>query len=512
MHSFDVIVLGGGNAGLCAALSARESGARVALIERAPEHLKGGNSAHTGGAFRVAYQGNDDLRVLMPDLLDSELESSDFGSYSEDDFFGELATMSQYRADPEVLDTVVTESLDTLHWMTTKGVRFMPIYGRQAFKVDGKYKFWGGLTVEVSGGGLGLVDALTSRARREGVEIFYDTRARRLNLCGDGRWQVLTATGDVFAAPAVIVATGGFHANLRWRAQYLGPGWDLAKVRGSRFNTGDGIQMALDIGAAAHGNWSGCHAVFYDLNAPAMGDIDLLNMQKNYFHLGVVVNADGRRFVDEGEDFRNYTYSGMGEKVLRQPGGVAWQIFDQHSEELLPDEYRVRQATRIQADSLQELADKLDGINAKALLQTLEEYNAAVRTDIPFNPAERDGRCTDGLAIPKSNWANPLSKPPFVAYAVTCGITFTFGGLQVDSQAQVLDEQQQPIDGLYAAGELVGNLYYVKYAGGAGLTSGSVLGRLAGTGAAACSTVWQQSGAPTQACGCADKQLHKDQA
>lgn len=501
MKEFDVVVLGGGNAGLCAALSARERGARVVLLERAPEALKGGNSAHTGGAFRVAYRGSEDLRCLMPDLLDSEIESSDFGEYTQDDFFGELAEMSQYRADPEVLDTVVTESLDTLRWMTGNGVRFMPIYGRQAFKVDGKFKFWGGLTVEVSGGGLGLVDALTRSALRAGVEIAYETRARRLNRSGDGRWQVLCECGDIFVTPAVIIATGGFHANLRWRTQYLGPGWDLAKVRGSRFNTGDGIQLALDVGAAAFGNWSGCHAVFYDLNAPAVGDINLLNMQKNYFHLGVVVNADGQRFVDEGLDFRNYTYSGMGEKVLRQPGGVAWQLFDQHSEHLLPDEYRVRHATRFEADSLEELAGKLDGINVKALLATLDAYNGAVQTDIPFQPAERDGRCTTGLNIPKSNWANPLTKPPFVAYAVTCGITFTFGGLRVDSSARVISENEQPIEGLYAAGELVGNLYYVKYAGGAGLTSGSVLGRLAGSHAAvlACSdeTVSDHTGEPT---------------
>jgi tricarballylate dehydrogenase len=484
MRNFDVIVLGGGNAGLCAALSAQEHGVRVALLERAPEELKGGNSAHTGGAFRVAYQGTDDLRRLMPDLLDSEIEISDFGSYSGEEFFAELASQSQYRADPEVLDTVVSESLDTLHWMTGKGVRFMPIYGRQAFKVDGTFKFWGGLTIEVSGGGLGLVDSLTRRSLQDGVEIFYATRGRQLSRGLDGLWRVYAENGEVFSAPAVIIATGGFHANLRWRTQFLGPGWDLAKVRGSRFNTGDGIEMALEAGAAAHGNWSGCHAVFYDLNAPAMGDLNLLNMQKNYFHLGVVVNADGQRFVDEGLDFRNYTYSGMGEKVLRQPGGVAWQIFDQHSEHLLPDEYRVRQATRIVADSLEELAGKLEGINANGLLNTLEQFNQAVCEEVPFNPAVRDGRSTRGLSIPKSNWANPLIKPPFVAYAVTCGITFTFGGLQVDSQARVIDEDGQSIEGLYAAGELVGNLYYVKYAGGAGLTSGSVLGRIAGAQAA----------------------------
>jgi tricarballylate dehydrogenase len=243
--------------------------------------------------------------------------------------------------------------------------------------------------------------------------------------------------------------------------------------------------MALDAGAAAHGNWSGCHAVFYDLNAPAMGDLNLLNMQKNYFHLGVVVNSDGNRFFDEGQDFRNYTYSTMGEKVMHQPGGVAWQVFDQHSESLLPDEYRIRQATRLEANTLEELASLMDGINVQGFLETVQAFNESVDDDKCFNPAERDGRGTRGLSIPKSNWANPLTKPPFVAYAVTCGITFTFGGLKVDTHGRVLDEDDQPIKGLYAAGELVGNLYFVKYAGGAGLTSGSVIGRIAGADAAA---------------------------
>ncbi|EJM54486.1 succinate dehydrogenase/fumarate reductase flavoprotein subunit, partial [Pseudomonas sp. GM49] len=173
MQPYDVIVLGSGNAGLCAALSACDQGARVALLERAPQEQRGGNSAHTGGAFRVAYRGVDDLRRLMPDLLDSEVQNSDFGAYSQDDFFAELASMSQYRSDPEVLDTVVSQSLETLHWMTGKGVRFMPIYGRQAFMVEGKYRFWGGLTIEVSGGGLGLVDALFRRVEKEAVEVFY---------------------------------------------------------------------------------------------------------------------------------------------------------------------------------------------------------------------------------------------------------------------------------------------------------------------------------------------------
>jgi tricarballylate dehydrogenase len=421
----------------------------------------------------------------MPDLLESEIQGSDFGAYSQDDFFAELASMSQYRTDPQVLDTVVTQSLETLQWMTGKGVRFMPIYGRQAFKVDGKFRFWGGLTVEVSGGGLGLVDALFRRVEKDTVEVFYGCRTQRISRDPDGLWQLHCADGRQFCARALVLATGGFHANLEWRTKYLGPGWDLAKVRGSRYNTGDGIRMALEAGAVAHGNWSGCHAVFYDVNAPQMGDLNCLNQQKNYFHLGVVLNAHGKRFIDEGQDFRNYTYSSMGAEVMAQPGGVAWQIFDQHSHELLPDEYRGRQVTRIQAATLEGLIEQMEGINSPAALRTLQAYSAAVQLEVPFNPAVRDGRSTQGLELPKSNWANPLDRPPFVAYAVTCGITFTFGGLKVNTQAQVLDEEDRPIEGLYAAGELVGNLYYVKYAGGAGLTSGSVLGRIAGAEAAA---------------------------
>lgn len=486
MEQFDVAVIGGGNAALCAAISAREKGARVLLVERADRDHRGGNSAFTGGAFRVSYQGVEDLTELMPDLLEEEKKNSDFGTYPQDQFFNEMVTMSGYRADADVLDRVVTDSLPTLVWMRDAGVRFVPIYGRQAFKVDGKHRFWGGLTVEVSGGGLGLMESLYARAEKMGVEFRYGARLCGLQRHNDGWTLELDEDGSrsTLDAAAVVLATGGFHANVEWRARYLGPNWDLAKVRGSRYNTGDGIRLAMEAGAAAHGNWTGCHAVFYDLNAPAFGDINLLNQQKNYFTLGIVVNADGRRFVDEGTNFRNYTYSGMGARVLGQPGAVAWQVFDAKTVDLLPDEYRVRHATRLTADTLEELAEKMDGINKLAFLQTVREFNDAVDTSVPFNPAELDGRGTRGLAVPKSNWAHPLDTGPFVAYAVTCGITCTYAGVKVDTHARVLDESDRPLPGLYAAGEMVGGLYYVKYAGGAGLTAGSVLGRIAGAHAA----------------------------
>lgn len=486
MNDCDVIVVGGGNAALCAALSAREQGARVLLLERAPLEQRGGNSAFTGGAFRIAYDGVEDLQQLIPDLQDAERESADFGEYPATQFFEEAVTMSGYRADADVLEQVVDQSLPTMKWLREQGVRFAPIYGRQSFRVGGKHRFWGGLTVEVSGGGYALVETLFARAEAAGVEVRYATRATRLTREHDA-WVVGVRTREgegQLRAGAVVLATGGFHANLAWRAQYLGHNWDLARVRGSRYNTGDGIDMALRAGAVAHGNWSGCHAVFYDLNAPAFGDISLLNQQKNYFTLGIVVNAQGRRFVDEGRDFRNYTYSGMGAHVLTQPGAVAWQVFDARTHDLLPDEYRVKHATRITADSLEALAAKMDGMDAPAFLDTVRAFNAGVNDSVPFNPAERDGRGTQGIDPPKSNWALALDTGPYFAYAVTCGITFTYGGVKVNVDGQVLDESGEPLPGLYAAGEMVGGLYYVKYAGGIGLTAGSVVGRAAGAHAA----------------------------
>lgn len=256
-------------------------------------------------------------------------------------------------------------------------------------------------------------------------------------------------------------------------------------MRGTRFNSGDGIAMARAIGAAAYGNWSGCHAVGWDFNAPEFGDLAVGDgFQKHSYPFGIMVNANGRRFVDEGADFRNYTYAKYGRVILEQPGNFAWQIFDAKVAHLLRDEYRIRQVTRVAADTLEELAAKLEGVDAAAFLDEVAAYNAAVRTDIPFNPNVKDGRATRGLAVPKSNWANTLDEGPFQAFQVGCGITFTFGGLRINEEAQVMDVDLAPIGGLFAAGELVGGLFYFNYPGGTGLMSGAVFGRIAGTSAA----------------------------
>jgi tricarballylate dehydrogenase len=282
----------------------------------------------------------------------------------------------------------------------------------------------------------------------------------------------------------VILASGGFEANAEWRTRYLGPGWDLAKVRGSRYNMGDGIKMALDIGAVPYGHWSGAHAVAWERNAPTFGDLAVGDgFQKHSYPFGIMVNADGKRFVDEGADFRNYTYAKYGHVILKQPAQFAWQIFDQKVTHLLRDEYRIKQVTKVVGNSIEELAGKLEGVDARAFVRTVEEYNESVGTTTPFNPNVKDGRTTEGLEFDKTNWANTLDSPPFEAYAVTCGVTFTFGGLRITNDAEVVDTDGEVIPGLYACGELVGGIFYFNYPGGSGLTNGSVFGRIAGASA-----------------------------
>ena len=484
----DVVVVGGGNAALCAALSAAEHGVSVLVLERAPEAEAGGNSRFTAGAIRCVYDGVEDLKILMPDLTEEEIANTDFGSYTEEQFFDDMFRVTEYRTDPELTEVLVKRSRETIRWMRDKGVRFQPIYGRQAFKVDGKFKFWGGLTVEAWGGGPGLVQALTNAARKNGVKIAYEARALSLEHDDDGikgirvRYKGKTQT---IKTKAVVLAAGGFQANAEWRTRYLGPGWDLAKVRGTRFNTGDGIRMALEVGAMPTGNWSGCHAVGWDRNAPEFGDLTVGdNFQKHSYPFGIMINAKGERFVDEGADFRNYTYAKYGRVILEQPGQFAWQIFDKKVLHLLRDEYRIKQVTKVTANTLEELVSKLDDVNAEKALETIKAYNAAVMTDVPFNPNIKDGRGTRGLPINKSNWANTIDEPPFEAYAVTCGITFTFGGVKINTAAQVIDTEGVPIPGLYAAGEMVGGIFYFNYPGGTGLMNGAVFGRIAGSSAA----------------------------
>lgn len=487
MQEYDVVVVGKGNAALCAALSAGEQGARVAILEAAPEDESGGNSRFAGGVMRFAYETVDDLRRVT-DISDEEAANSDFGTNTREEFLDKIYQLTSYRTDPDLSEFLVNDSLDTMVWLRSKGVRFVPNWGRQSAVVDGKRRFFGNMPIEVSGGGAGLVQYLDAAARKACIPVHYETRA--IGLTYDGavvsgvRVRQKGKALDI-GAKSVVLACGGFEANPEMRARYLGPGWELAKVRGTRFNVGDGIRMALDIGAAPYGNWSGCHATGWDRYAPEFGDVNVGDQfQKHSYIFGLLINADGRRFVDEGADFHSFTYARYGGEVLKQPGQFAWQVFDSKVTKLLRSEYRIRFVTKVSADTLEALAEKLEGVNPAAFLRTVKEFNASVRKDVPFEHTIKDGKCTVGIDPPKSNWAQALDTPPFDAYATTCGITFTFGGLRIDrNSGQVVDSNQLPIPGLYCAGEMVGGLFYFNYPSGTGLVSGAVFGRLAGASA-----------------------------
>jgi tricarballylate dehydrogenase len=283
-------------------------------------------------------------------------------------------------------------------------------------------------------------------------------------------------------AKAVVLACGGFEANPEMRVRYYGPGWESCLVRGTRYNTGDGLRAALDIDAQAFGGWSTCHAVQWDISAPPFGDrVVLDNFQKHSYPIGIIVNLKGERFVDEGADYRNHTYAKYGREVMKQPKRTAVQIFDAKTIGMVRDEYRIRQVTKAEAPTIEELAAKL-GIDPNGLSHTVRDFNAACKPG-KYNPAILDGVSTSGITPPKSNWALPLDKPPYTGFVVTCGITFSFGGLRINEHCEVQNTSDRSIPGLYAAGEIVGGIFYENYLGGAGLMSGAVFGRIAGSSA-----------------------------
>ena len=485
--AYDVVVVGAGNAALCAALTAKEICGSVLVVEKAPEYFRGGNTYFTGGIIRFAFNGIDDIKALIPDMSKTEEASVDVGSYPENQFYDDMMRVTQGLSDPELAQILVSQSFPTMKWLQGKGVRFILSFGRQAFKDGDIYRFWGGLLVEAVGAGKGLSDQQFEAALQEGVEVRYSTEGVNLLRDAKGRVSGLRVLGpggyEDIAARSVVLAAGGFESNAEMRARYLGPGWELVKVRGIPYNTGDGIRMALEAGAQAHGHWSSCHAVAWDMNAPAFGDRTITELyQKHSYPFGLMVNLEGKRFVDEGADFRNYTYVTYGRALLAQPQGLAFQIFDDKVKHLLRDEYHIPQVTMGQADTIEELATRLD-IDPQGLAETIKEYNGAVQTDIPYNPTVKDGRGTVGISPPKTNWAETIDTPPYLGYAVTCGITFTFGGVKIDNRGRVLTNSQEPIPGLYAAGEMVGGLFYHNYPGGSGLSAGMVFGRLAGASA-----------------------------
>lgn len=482
--AFDVIVVGGGNAAFSSAHAAAERGRKVVVLERGREDMAGGNSFYTAGATRIAHEGLASLKGLVE--FDDRHEVTEVPPYSTDDYLADLIKVTDGKTDRAMADVLVNESHDAVRWLNGLGLKYRLMYERQAYaREDGSYLFWGGLHIGNVGGGEGLIADHTKVAKRLGTEVRYGIHVTGLMLA-KGKVIGVRATDDggnehEFFAESVIIASGGFESSPELRREHLGAGWENAKVRGTPYNDGDMITAALEIGAAKGGDWSTCHSVQWDAQAEQNeSNRELTNrLTRQSYPLGIIVNRNGERFLDEGADFRNYTYAKYGREILMQPGSVAWQIFDATLRPMLrTEEYDMPGIGVHTEDTIEGLARAM-GVEPAALVSTVEAFNAAIDRDVPFDPTVLDGRAS--LTEPlKSNWASPIETGPFYAYPVTCGITFTFGGLKGDLHGRVQDETGTPIPGLFACGEALGGLFSGNYPGGSGLTAGMVFGRRAG--------------------------------
>ncbi|OZC85093.1 tricarballylate dehydrogenase [Rhodococcus sp. 06-418-5] len=483
-HTTDVVVVGGGNAGFTAAHAAAARGRRVILLEKGNESESGGNSYYTAGATRIAHRGLADIA----DLIDQDQRHTvtEVPPYSADEYAADLAKVTDGRNDPDLTEVLVHESLDCVRWLHQRGLRYRLMYERQAYKLpDGTYQFWGGLHIGNTGGGQGLIADHTRVALAEGVDIRYGHSVTDLIYDNDRvtgvRFRRSDGSAGTVLAESTVLAAGGFEADAEMREQHLGAGWSHAKVRGTPLNTGEVLAAALSIGAGKGGDWTTCHSTAWDALAENNeSNRELTNrLTRQSYPLGIVVNNRGDRFLDEGADFRNYTYAKYGKEILAQPDFIAYQIFDSALRPMLrTEEYDMPGVSETVADSVGELA-RILGIGARGLETTIDEFNASIDRSITFDPTVKDGRAAR-VQPPKSNWAAPIETPPFYAYPVTCGITFTFGGLAADTHGRVRRDDGSTIAGLLVCGEMLGGLFSGNYPGGSGLAAGAVFGRRAG--------------------------------
>jgi len=491
LADFHVIVVGAGNAALAASVSAIENGAsKVLVLEKAPRDMRGGNTHWSGGLLRMAYDDVGDLEPLVPDA-EEKLPGFIAGvePYTRGDFREDLMRVTGGRSDPELAEILIDNSYDTVRWMHEHAnIPMEPAFSLGGIRIGNVVKWPKGAVIRAEHEGVGLSGAWFRHVENLGAEIRYGTAVISLMVDARGRVCGVRARSDdgveEHSANAVILACGGFEANAQWRAQYLGHPWDHAKVRGTAHNQGDGLRMALELGAMPWGQWSGCHSTPISNEWGAFADRALTDKSNRLsYPFGVMINRSGLRFVDEGEDLQFFTYAKYGGIILKQPGSLAYQIFDQKTVHLLEGRYQTSEP--ISSDTLQGLIAQLDVDDRAQALRTLEAYNEAACDEEGFDPSKKDGLSTNALDIDKTNWALRLDRPPFVAYSATGGITFTFGGLKIDERARVIGTDWRPLPGLYTCGEMVGGLFHDNYPGGTGLVSGAVFGRIAGRNAAA---------------------------
>ncbi|MCC5979168.1 MAG: FAD-dependent tricarballylate dehydrogenase TcuA [Salinarimonas sp.] len=453
---YDIIVVGGGNAGLCAAVNAAETGARVAILESAPKTYRGGNSRHTRN-FRCMHEGP--LSVLT-------------GTYGEDEYFEDLMLVTRGATDETLARLAIRSSEECLPWMESQGVRFQPsLSGTLSLSRTNAFFL---------GGGKALVNAYYNRCEDLGVDIYYDAEVRHVRLEGDRftHCEVMMDGETVrVEGRAVVLASGGFQADLDWLTRAWGPAAANFLIRGTPYNRGVVLRDMLEQGAESVGDPTQCHAVAIDGRAPKFDGGIVTRLDCVPF--SIVVNRDGERFYDEGEDVWPKRYAIWGRLVAAQPDQVGYSIIDAKSIDLfMPSVF-----PPIVADTLEGLAQKL-GISGDRLAQTVARFNAACKPG-DFHPTEKDGLTTNGLEPPKTNWARPIDTPPYHGYSLRPGVTFTYLGLKVSADAQV-QTTRGPLANVWAAGEIMaGSILGQGYLAGFGMTIGTVFGRIAGREAAA---------------------------
>jgi tricarballylate dehydrogenase len=453
--SYDLLIVGGGNAALCAAIAARREGASVLVLEAAPKFYRGGNTRHTRN-LRCAH--------------DAATETLS-GPYTEDEFFDDLLRVTGGKTNRALARLMIAESKSVLPWLAEQGVRYQPSLG-------GTLSL-GRTNAFFLGGGRAMLNALYATAEKLGVEIRYDAEVVHLDITGGAFGGATFRHGGethLVRARALVTAAGGFEANLDWLAESWGDAAANFLIRGTRHNTGTVLRLLLDGGVGAVGDPKQCHAVAIDARSPKFDGGIITRLDCVPF--GIVVNRNAERFHDEGEDVWPKRYAIWGRLVAAQPGQIAYIVFDSAARGLfMPSLYPAIEALDISA-----LATKL-GLDPTALERTVTAFNAAVRPGA-FDPQALDGCRTEGLQPPKSNWARPIVRAPFCAYPVRPGITFTYLGVKVDAQARMTMADGTPSANLFAAGEIMaGNILGEGYAAGIGMTIGSVFGRIAGRAA-----------------------------
>lgn len=468
LDGYEVVVVGHGLAGLAAALAAREAGARVVVVEKSPEADRGGHTRFSGGVFRVPIEDP----AATAEAFDLAKLPEEFTGAS---FLRELTEAADGRGDPELLETLVDEAYPTLEWLAGHGLEFGPALTDE--------RGWSGSSgrLQHTEQGAGTIETLTERAAGLGVEFRYETRVDGLRTDGTAITGVEAATPDgraVFDAQAAVLCAGSYVASPEKRARYFGPKSHAYVVRGSRYNTGEVLDAAVDVGAATAGHFAGGHQAVVDANAPP---VEGGRTRINGYQYGVLLNAEGERFVDEGADHIANTFSPYGRAVLEQPGSRAFVIFDAQVADHVSSQMGSEPVT---SGTLEGLIDAVGIPERETALETLQSYNAAT-TDGSFDPARLDGRATSGLDPEKSNWAVPIEEPPFGCFPVVAGITWGFGGLAVTADGRVRDTTDGVVDGLYAAGNTTAGFFAGYRAVGASLTRAATFGRLAGQRAAA---------------------------